>query len=131
GDIADNRRELGFGIRRRLGQLLHATGQLLSLGEEGLLVVTLRLRDLLAERLLRRPEGLRLRDRRPAPHSGGQSTVDEVGGIAARTLGGFDGFGVLAEQLRVNHLASLFVWLDRSPRHAGAGCRTLGNVTPP
>lgn len=107
-DGAHRLREIGFSIRRSLRQLFHAGGQLLRLGEQRLLFITLRLGNLLAEGLLACAQGLGFGDGGAAANVGLKGRVDELNRRATSTLGRFDGVGVFTKQLRVDHSSSLF-----------------------
>ena len=78
-------------------------GQLLGPGEQRLLVVALRPRDLLAQRLLLGPELLERRDRGAAPLLGGEHLVDELDGGAAAALALAYAVRIFTQNLGVDH----------------------------
>ena len=71
------------------------------------LLVAVRLRHLAAEALLLGAQPVEGRDRAAPRLVGGEHLVDQAGVLATGALGGPDGLGVLAQQLRVQHPASL------------------------
>jgi len=107
GDRASSLREVGLGIRRGLREFLDANGERLRLGEESGLLVALRLRDLLAEGLLRRAQILALRDGGTPRCVGRESRIHQLDGLSSRRLRNPEKSGIVTEQLGVDHRSSL------------------------
>ncbi len=92
---------LGLGLRGLRG--LHLGRELLGPRQQCLLLLALRLRDLLPERLLLAPLGLEVADR-PAPLLvGRQRLVDHRVGQPALGLGGTHAVGLVTEDAGVDH----------------------------
>ena len=92
-------------VRLRGLERLDLGGQRLGADQQLLLLLALRLRDLLAERLLLAALGLELDDRRPPRRVGRERHVDDVRGQPALALGRTDTVGVVTEDARVDHVA--------------------------
>ena len=92
-----------LGLRLRGLGRLHLGGQRLGAREQRLLLVSLRLRDLLAECLLLGTEPLELGDRVASPPVGRDRVVDDVRGQPATLLGGADAVRVVSEHTRIDH----------------------------
>jgi hypothetical protein len=71
--------------------------------EQRLLLRAGRGRDLLAERLLLRPETFVFGDRGPAGYVGGQQRIDEIRRLAATALGGLHALRLLPQDAKVDH----------------------------
>ena len=107
GQPAQQRVERGAGLGLLGVGGLDLGRQLLGAGQQGGLLVALRLGHLAAEVLLLGPGPLEGDDRRPASLVGGQHLVDQPRVLPAGALGGADGLGVVSEQLQVQHPASV------------------------
>ena len=109
-DVADGAQqgvELGLGVVGGRLERLDLGRDLLGAREQGLLLVTLRLRDLLAHRLLLGAQPLEGGEGAAATLVGGADGVDDPLVLTARPLAGADELGILAEQLDVDHPGSL------------------------
>ena len=109
-DVADAAHERVEQLLRLVGgrlQRLDPGGHLLGLREQGLLGLALRLGDLLAHRLLLGPQALELGEGGAAALVGCEDLVDDPLVLATGTLRGAHPVGVLAQELDVDHRASL------------------------
>ena len=109
-DVADLADQVAEQHLRRVGvglQRLDPRRQLLGLREQGLLLLALGLRDLLAHRLLLGAQLLELGQRGTVRLLGGEDRVDDPLVLTAGALAGADAVRVLTQELDVDHRASL------------------------
>jgi hypothetical protein len=93
----------------------HLDRELAGLLEQRLLVLALRLRDLLAQRLLLSTQAFVVGDGRAPGGVGLEQLVDKLSGLTAPSLGGLDAFGLLPQDAKVDHPPSL----PRAADHRG------------
>ncbi len=109
-DVADGAQQpVELGLRLVGGRLerLDLGRDRLGAREQGLLLVALRLRDVLAHRLLLGPQPLERGQRAAAALVGGADGVHDALVLTPCTLAGTDEVGVVPEHLDVDHGASL------------------------
>lgn len=105
-DVAHGLGEFGesfLGCSGLVLELAHLGGELLGTGQQGGLLVTLGLGDLLAQTLLLGTGRLMGRDRVPASLIGGDELVDHRWVLTPGDLGTTDDVWICAQQLGVDH----------------------------
>jgi hypothetical protein len=108
GDVGDRHHQVAVcavGLRLHYLRVSHLGGEDLRALEQILLLVPLHLRDLLAQRLLLRPETLITSDRGPPVLVCRESFVDHVAGQTALGLGGSHTVGVFSQKSGIDHPA--------------------------
>ena len=134
GYFARRAGEFCLGIGRNLGEVFYASSKTLSFAEQADLLLPRRLRDLLAEGFLRCPQVLRFRDRGAALQIGVDGHVDKPVGITSSALRCLENFGIVTEQLRINHPSSLLSnavpLVTCQPRHSPQTATPPSYTTP-